>query len=109
SKRKEMDTSTFRAAIRVSLRGGVIVSAAIAYAGVGPTAARLRQTEGFLVGRRFSESAFREAGIRARAEVAPISDVRASSRYRLQLSENILLKFYHEFAGQTRQEGSVGE
>jgi xanthine dehydrogenase molybdopterin binding subunit/xanthine dehydrogenase small subunit len=96
SKRKEMDVSTFRAAIRVSRRGEQIESAAIAFCGVAPTVVRLPRTEAFLSGRAISEQTFREAGILARAEIEPISDVRGSRRFRLQLAENILLKFYHE-------------
>jgi xanthine dehydrogenase molybdopterin binding subunit/xanthine dehydrogenase small subunit len=99
SKRKEMDVSTFRAGIRIARRGDLIGSAAIAYSGVGPTARRLPETETFLTGRPFSEATFREAGKRARAEIEPISDVRGSREFRLQLAENILLKFYHELTG----------
>ncbi len=96
SKRKEMDVSTFRAGVRIARRGDAIDRAAIAYAGVGPTARRLPRTEAFLTGRPFSEATFREAGRVARAEVEPISDVRGSRDFRLRLAENILQKFYHE-------------
>jgi xanthine dehydrogenase small subunit len=109
SKRKEIDTSTFRAAIRIDARGGWIRSAAVAFSGVGPTATRLPQTESFLVGQAFSESTFRQAGKCARAEVEPASDVRGSSRYRLQLAENILVKFHHEASAAVRQEAGIGE
>ena len=51
SKRKEMDVSTFRAAIRIARSGDSIGSAAIAYSGVGPTVRRMTETETFLVGR----------------------------------------------------------
>ncbi|MGP0065824.1 MAG: xanthine dehydrogenase molybdopterin binding subunit [Isosphaeraceae bacterium] len=98
SKRKEMDVSTFRAGIRIAREGDRIGSAAIAYSGVGPTARRLPRTEAFLAGRPFSEATFREAGKRARAEVEPISDVRGSRDFRLQLAENVLLKFYQQAA-----------
>ena len=77
SKRKEIDTSTFRAGIRIAQREGRVESAAIAYSGVGPRATRLPQTERFLAGKSFCESTFREAGRRARAEVEPVSDVLA--------------------------------
>jgi len=100
SKRKEMDVSTFRAAIRIARRGDSIGSAAIACSGVGPTVRRMTETETFLAGRPFSLATFREAGRRARAEIEPISNVRGSSDYRLQLAENILAKFYHEAAGE---------
>ena len=106
SKRKEMDVSTFRAGIRIARHGDSIGSAAIAYSGVGPTARRLPQTEAFLAGRPFSEATFREAGKRARAEIEPISDVRGSRDFRLQLAENVLLKFYYQAAESVREKGS---
>jgi xanthine dehydrogenase small subunit len=104
SKRKEMDISTFRAAVRVRAPGGVIERAALAYAGVGPKVLRLPRTEAYLAGRPFDEATFREAGRRARAEVEPISDVRGSRDFRLTLAENVLLKFYHDCAGEGRGE-----
>ncbi len=109
SKRKEIDTSTFRAAIRIEERGGLIRAAAIAFSGVGPTAVRLPRTESFLVGQPFSEPTFRRAGELARSEVEPISDVRGSSEYRLRLAENVLLKFFHETSVALPEEASVGE
>jgi xanthine dehydrogenase small subunit len=96
SKRKEMDISTFRAAIRVRETGGRIDRAALAFAGAGPKVLRLPDTESYLEGRPFAESTFREAGRRARAEVEPISDVRGSRDFRLILAENVLLKYYRE-------------
>jgi xanthine dehydrogenase large subunit len=98
TKRKEMDVSTFRAAIRIGQRGGRIDFAAIAFCGVGPKVLRLPKTEAFLAGRPYTEATFREAGIRARAEVEPISDVRGSRDYRLRLAQSVLLRFYEETA-----------
>jgi xanthine dehydrogenase small subunit len=108
SKRKEMDALTFRAGIRVAREGDLVGSAAIAFSGIGPVPRRLRQTEAFLAGRPFSESTFRAAGKRARAEIEPASDVRGSRAFRLDLAENILLKFYHEIEGAGRREAHVG-
>jgi xanthine dehydrogenase small subunit len=96
SKRKEMDISTFRAAIRVRESGGRIERADLAFAGVGPRVLRLPETESYLVGKPFAEATFREAGRHARAEVEPISDVRGSRDFRLILAENILLKYFQE-------------
>jgi xanthine dehydrogenase molybdopterin binding subunit/xanthine dehydrogenase small subunit len=104
SKRKEMDVSTFRAGIRIARDGDLIARAAIACSGVGPTVRRLPETEAFLAGRPFAETSFREAGKRARAEIEPISDIRGSRDFRLQLAENILLKFYHDVSGKTGSE-----
>ncbi|HEY9840755.1 MAG TPA: FAD binding domain-containing protein [Candidatus Obscuribacterales bacterium] len=96
SNRKDLDISTFTAAIRLKMDGQTIEWARIAYGGVAPTILRLPQTEVFLQGQHLDAEVFTRAGHLARTEIAPISDVRASADYRLQLAENILLKFYCE-------------
>lgn len=96
SKRKHLDISAFTAAIRLTVLNKEITSARLAYGGVGPVVMRLPETEAFLVGKPVSEQVFREAGRLARQEVTPISDVRGSQAFRLQLAENILMKFYFD-------------
>ena len=96
SRRRDLDISTFTAAIRLRLDGEVISSAALAYGAVGPTVIRMRNTEQFLVGRRFSLETMQAAGDVAVSEITPISDVRGSADYRYQLARNVLLKFYYE-------------
>ena len=96
SKRKDLDISTFTAGILLRLKKGKIQNARLAFGGVGPVVLRLPRTEEFLQGKPMLTGIFHEAGKLARDEISPISDVRASSDYRLQLAENILLKFFHE-------------
>jgi xanthine dehydrogenase small subunit len=96
SKRRDLDISTFTAAILLSETAGVVDRARVAYGGVGPTVIRLRRTEQVLCGQALSEDLLAMAGRTAREEITPISDVRGSADFRLQLAENILLKFYHE-------------
>lgn len=97
SKRKHLDISAFTAAILLTTDGDTIQTARLTYGGVGPVVLRLPQTEAFLVGKPVTEATFREAGKIARQEVTPISDVRGSQAFRLQLAENILMKFYLEW------------
>jgi xanthine dehydrogenase small subunit len=96
SRRKDLDISAFTAAIRLRLTDSRIEQATIAYGGVGPVVMRLPKTESYLAGKAVAGDTFEEAGRIARGEVAPISDVRGSRDYRLQLAENILSKFYYE-------------
>ncbi|MEM9417541.1 MAG: FAD binding domain-containing protein [Planctomycetota bacterium] len=98
SKRRDMDISTFTAAVLLTLDadGQTIVSARLAYGGVGPTVLRLPETETYLAGQPFTEDTMRQAGQLARTEITPLSDVRGSADFRLQLAENILVKCYHE-------------
>jgi Xanthine dehydrogenase, iron-sulfur cluster and FAD-binding subunit A len=99
SRRKDLDISAFTAAIRMRFEGGVIAAPRVIYGGVGPTVLRLPQTEAFLTGKRPMREVFEEAGTIARGEIKPISDVRGSADYRLQLAENSLSKFWWETFG----------
>jgi xanthine dehydrogenase small subunit len=56
--------------------------------------------EEFLRGKVHSLETFQEAGRVAREAVEPISDVRGSRDYRLQLAENVMVKFWYETAGE---------
>jgi xanthine dehydrogenase small subunit len=98
SKRRDLDISTFTAAVWLKLSNNTITDARLAYGGVGPNILRLLKTEALLRGQPLSEVLFRRAGQLARTEITPISDVRGRADYRLQLAENILLKFYHDLA-----------
>jgi xanthine dehydrogenase small subunit len=96
SRRRDLDISTFTAAIRMRLDGDSIAEVAIALGAVGPTVIRARKTEAFLRRRLFDEETMRLAGDVAFDEISPISDVRGAADYRYQLTRNILLKFFHE-------------
>lgn len=98
SKRRDLDISTFTAALFVKRTGDTIREARVAYGGVGPNILRLPKTESLLRDQPITENLFRRAGQLARTEITPISDVRGHADYRLQLAENILLKFYYDLA-----------
>jgi len=96
TKRRDLDISTFTAAVWMHVEGDVIRAARIAYGGVGPMILRLPRTEAWLSEQRFTEATLRQAGALARVEITPISDVRGSAEYRALLAENILVKFGRE-------------
>ena len=95
SKRKHLDISSFTAGFRMEANG-TIQSIRIAYGGVGPVVLRLKRTEDCLKGKPLALESFEAAGEIARGEITPISDVRGSADFRLQLAENVLLKFYYD-------------
>ncbi len=98
SKREHLDISSFTAAISLDREGDKIANAQIAYGGVAAVVLKLSKTEEFLNGKPFSLETFRQAGESAVKEITPISDVRGSKDYRLQLAANIMEKFYFETA-----------
>jgi xanthine dehydrogenase small subunit len=96
SKRSHLDISSFTAAMLMGRDGDRITSMRIACGGVGPVVLRLPRTESFLSGKAFTLASLDQAGSIAREEIAPISDVRGSAEFRLQLAENIFRRFYYE-------------
>jgi xanthine dehydrogenase small subunit len=99
SRRKDLDISTFGAAIWMQQSGGIIEEVRIAYGGVGPMVMRLPTTEALLRGQSPTLELFQQSGEIARQEVKPISDVRGGAEYRRTLAANILVKFWHEVMG----------
>lgn len=98
SKREHLDISSFTAAISLQRDGGSISNVQIAYGGVAAVVLKLKKTEEFLNGKPFNLDTFRQAGEIAMSEITPLSDVRGSKDYRLQLAANIMEKFFFEVA-----------
>jgi xanthine dehydrogenase small subunit len=96
SRRRDLDISSFTAAIRMRLDGDTVANASIALGAVGPIVLRARKTEAFLRGRSLDEDTMRLAGDVAVSEITPISDVRGAADYRFQLTRNVLLKFLYD-------------
>lgn len=88
-RRKAMEISVVCVATRLTLDvdGERCVEARIALGAVAPTTWRARAAECALEGRAPTPDVLREAGRLAAAECRPISDVRASARYRTLLVE----------------------
>jgi xanthine dehydrogenase small subunit len=98
AKRFDQDISAVCAGIAVGLKEGTIVSARIAFGGMGPTPARARHAESALIGHGFSEAVFERAKDEIRLDFQPISDMRASAEYRLEVAANLLRRFYLDYA-----------
>jgi xanthine dehydrogenase small subunit len=96
SKRSHLDISSFTAAMLMTRTDGRIDAMRVAYGGVAPVVMRLPKTEEFLAGRPIALETFARAGEIARGEVSPISDVRGTKEYRLQLAANLMQKFYYD-------------
>lgn len=102
SRRKHLDISTSTAAFRLKLKNDLIEEVAIAYGGVAAVIMRMPKTEAFLKGKIFSLELIKDASEIAAGEISPISDVRGSKEFRLQLARNLMLKLYYDI-----QEGRV--
>lgn len=102
SKRRDMDISTVTAGFWIRLEDDRITDARFAIGGCGPTIIRCRKAEADAIGKPLTEETFHAAGQLAREEVTPITDVRASAKYRLQLTENLFVKAFREWEHEAR-------
>jgi carbon-monoxide dehydrogenase medium subunit len=91
-RRRAMEISVVCVAahLTVDAAGERCVGARIALGAVAPTTWRAREAERALEGRVLTPEALRDAGRAAAAGCQPISDVRASSRYRRLLVESLV-------------------
>jgi xanthine dehydrogenase small subunit len=96
SKRFDQDISAVCAAFAVEMRSHRIIDARIAFGGMAATPARARSTEAALVGRAWSTDSIEAAAAALAEDFQPLTDVRASSGYRLQAAANLLRRFYVE-------------
>ncbi|MSQ76666.1 MAG: xanthine dehydrogenase small subunit [Rhodoferax sp.] len=99
SKRFDDDISALCLAVALHLEGGQIVRASIGVGGVAATPVRASQTEARLTGQPWSQTTVQQAMLVLRQEFSPISDLRASSAYRVQVLGNLLQRFWLESQG----------
>lgn len=96
SKRRDEDISSVCAAFHISVEGDTITAARIAFGGMAATPKRAAHAEAALVGAQWSEAALIAAAQRLGNDYSPLSDWRASSEYRLQVSKNLFRKFWQD-------------
>ncbi|MDO8456099.1 MAG: xanthine dehydrogenase small subunit [Burkholderiaceae bacterium] len=99
SKRFDDDISAVCLAIKLKLEGGKVVVASIGAGGVAATPVRAIKTEAVLTGQAWSQATVQQAIMTLRHEFSPISDMRASAAYRLQVLGNLLQRFWLESQG----------
>jgi xanthine dehydrogenase small subunit len=100
SKRQEDDISAVCLAIRIERDAqGRVCDASIGVGGVAATPVRALQTQACLQGFAWDEAHLQAAQQSLQQEFSPISDMRASARYRSQVLGNLLQRAWYESQG----------
>jgi xanthine dehydrogenase small subunit len=99
SKRFEDDISAVCLALNLRVEDGTVTQASIGVGGVAATPVRALNTEAALTGQAWREPTVQQAIATLRAEFAPISDMRASAGYRVQVLGNLLQRYWLESQG----------
>ena len=96
SKRFDDDISSVCASFNFKIKDQRIQDVTIAYGGMAEIPKRAKNCENFLKNSKFSEDIFEKAKDLLKRDFNPISDMRASKQYRLEVAENLLIKFFIE-------------
>lgn len=90
SKRLDDDISAVLGAFRLTITDGVVSDCRLAFGGMAATPARALQTENALKGQPWNKNSVATAIKVLGGDFSPLSDVRASASYRLQVAGNLL-------------------
>ncbi len=105
SKRFDCDISAVCAALALELDGGVVSAVRFAFGGMAGVVKRAALAEAAVLGQPWSEATVQAAQAALLQDFKPLSDMRASAGYRMQVAQNLLRRFWL----QTRPEGALSE
>ena len=100
SKRFDQDISAVCGCFAIGVEGGKIANARIAFGGMAGIPKRAAAVEAALVGRDWTLATVTAALPAFASDFAPMTDMRASATYRLEAAQNMLIRYFHERAGQ---------
>ncbi|AZL61172.1 xanthine dehydrogenase small subunit [Tabrizicola piscis] len=99
SKRFDQDISAVCGCFNVTVDGGRVTSARIAFGGMAGVPKRAARAEAALVGQPWTIATAEAAAQAMAGDFTPLSDMRASAAYRLTTAQNLMLRYFHDLAG----------
>ncbi len=99
SKRFDQDISAVCGCFNVSVEGGMVTAARIAFGGMAGVPKRATLAEAALVGQPWTLATVEAAAQAMAGDFSPLSDMRASAAYRLTTAQNLMIRYFHDLAG----------
>ena len=96
SKRFDCDISAICMGLSLQVRDARIAAVRIACGGMAATVRRAAQTEAALMGQPWTEATLQRAQAALALDFTPLSDMRASAAFRLQVAQNLLRRAWLE-------------
>jgi xanthine dehydrogenase small subunit len=96
SKRFDCDISAVCAVFAIALEGDRIRHVRLTFGGMAAIVKRASAAEAAMLGQPWSEATLTAAMSALSSDFQPLSDMRASSGYRMQVSQNLLRRFWLE-------------
>lgn len=100
SKRFDQDISALCGAFNVTHDGDTVTSARIAFGGMAGIPKRALALEAALTGATLTEAGIQAALAALEADFTPLSDMRASAKYRLEAAKGLVLRYLRETTGE---------
>ena len=99
SKRFDQDISAVCGCFNVTVEGGVVTAARIAFGGMAGVPKRASLAEAALIGKAWTEATVEAAAEVMAGDFAPMTDMRASAGYRMLAAQNLLRRYFHDLNG----------
>ncbi|RWR32680.1 xanthine dehydrogenase small subunit [Sinirhodobacter populi] len=101
SKRFDQDISAVCGCFNLTVEDGTVSAARVAFGGMAATPKRARTFEAAITGQPFTEAAIARALPEMAVDFQPLSDMRASSAYRMRTAQAMALRYVREAEGET--------
>jgi xanthine dehydrogenase small subunit len=99
-----MAVSVASMAVLLQIRDSVVEVVRLAMGAVAPTVVRCRSAEERLTGQPLNDDTIRVAARALEADIKPISDLRASARYRMLVAQSLLERGLRDAARSAEEE-----
>ncbi|MBL9062416.1 xanthine dehydrogenase small subunit [Tabrizicola sp.] len=99
SKRFDQDISAVCGCFNVTVEGGRVSEARIAFGGMAGVPKRASLAEAALVGKDWTEAVVNAAAEAMAGDFTPMTDMRASAGYRMLTAQNLLRRYFHDLNG----------
>lgn len=96
ARRYDQDISAVCLGMLVELQGGRVSTVRIAYGGMAAVPARAAAAEAALRGKPWEGASIDAAAAALASDFSPLTDLRASSAYRIEVAGNLLRRFHRE-------------
>ncbi len=106
SKRFDCDISALATGFALRLDGDRVRDVRLAYGGMAAIVKRASQAEAALLGQPWNEASLRAAQAALERDFTPLSDMRASAGYRLQVARNLLERLWLDTRAHDRLEAA---
>ena len=100
SKRFDQDISAVCGCFNVTLDNGIVSTARIAFGGMAGTPHRAHMVEAAITGQPWTADTIATAAAKFGEDYTPMTDMRASAAYRLEVAQNLLHRYFADLSGQ---------